>query len=68
MVEKKNNFLLKISGNLFILIPIFLVTGPFLSDLALSIIVIFFLIFIYKEKKFDVFKNNFFKIFFFFYI
>lgn len=68
MIEKKNNFLLKISGNLFILIPIFLVTGPFLSDLALSIIVIFFLIFIYKEKKFDVFKNNFFKIFFFFYI
>jgi len=48
MIEKKNNFLLKISGNLFIFIPIFLVTGPFLSDLALSIIVIFFLIFIYK--------------------
>lgn len=68
MYIKKNNILLKISGYLFILIPFLLITGPFLSDLALSIIVILFFIIIYKEKKFEIFKSNFFKIFFFFYI
>ena len=50
------------------LIPFFLITGPFLSDLALSLVVIIFIIIVVKEKKFSLFKNKFFYIFCFFYI
>ena len=42
MAEEKNSYLLKISSYLFCLIPLFLITGPFLSDLALSIISVLF--------------------------
>ena len=50
---------------LFSLIPFFLITGPFLSDLSISLIAILFLVYCFKEKKFSYFKN---KYFFFFII
>jgi O-antigen ligase len=40
------------------LIPILLITGPFLPDLFLSIACLFFLIKIINNKKFDIFFNN----------
>lgn len=44
-------------------IPILLVTGPFLSDLAISLIGIFFLFIFFKEKMFFLFKNIYFNLF-----
>ena len=41
-------------------IPLFLVTGSFLSDLAIVISAIIFLFFSFIEKKFYFFKNKFF--------
>ncbi len=52
---------------LFSLVPIFLVSGPFLSDLSLILIDIFFLSYIVIKKKFSYFNNLFFKLFLFFY-
>ena len=48
---------------LFSLIPFFLITGPFLSDLSVSLISILFLIYCFKEKDFSFFKNKFFYFF-----
>jgi O-antigen ligase len=50
---------------LFSLIPFFLITGPFLSDLSISLIGLIFLIYCFKKKNFSYFKN---KYFFFFLI
>ena len=52
---------------LFYLIPLGLVTGPFLPDLFLSTIAILFLVDIIKNKNFFFIHTNFFKIFLFFY-
>jgi O-antigen ligase len=48
---------------LFSLIPFFLITGPFLSDLAISLISLLFLIYCFKQKNFTYFKNRYFYIF-----
>ena len=48
---------------LFSLIPFFLVTGPFLSDLSISLISLLFLIYCVKEKNFSYFKNKYFYFF-----
>jgi O-antigen ligase len=48
---------------LFILIPLFLITGPFLSDLSVSMISLIFLIYCLKEKNFSYFKNKYFYFF-----
>ncbi len=48
---------------LFSLIPFFLITGPFLSDLSISLISLFFLIYCMKEKNFSYFKNKYFYFF-----
>jgi O-antigen ligase len=48
---------------LFILIPFFLITGPFLSDLSISLISLLFLIYCVKENNFSYFKNKFFYFF-----
>ena len=48
---------------LFSLIPFFLITGPFLSDLVISLIGIIFLIYCIKYKNFIYFKNRYFYIF-----
>jgi len=69
-LKKKDydNKLVLISSYLFLSIPVLLITGPFLSDLALSLISIFFLIEVIKKKKIQYFKNIFFYVFFIFFI
>ena len=51
---------------LFSLLPFFLITGPFLSDLSVSLISLVFLIYCLKEKNFSYFKNKYFYFFLFF--
>ena len=48
---------------LFSLIPFFLITGPFLSDLSISLISLLFLIYCVKKKNFSYFKNKYFYFF-----
>ena len=57
----------QISIFLLLLFPCFLVTGPFLSELAMNLINIFFLYKIFTKKKFKYFKNKFFVFFILFY-
>ena len=64
----QNLFFNKIPFYLTFLIPIFLVSGPFLSDLAISICAIIFLINSYKNNLISYYKNIFFYIFIIFYI
>jgi len=64
----QNIFFNKVPFYLTFLIPIFLVSGPFLSDLAITICAIIFLINSYKNNLFYYYKNIFFYIFFCFYI
>ena len=52
---------------LFILIPVTLVTGPFLPDLFLSIIALYFLVMTFTKKLFSYYRNYFVYIFVFFY-
>ena len=52
----------------FLMLPIALVTGPFLPEIIIFIISFFFIINCIKEKNFSYFNNILFKIFFFFYI
>ena len=53
---------------LFSLIPFFLITGPFLSDLAISIISLIFILYCFKNKNFSYFKNKYFYFFLVFWI
>ena len=57
------NILKKINIYIVCLLPFFLVTGPFLSDLAISLSGIFFLLFAFLENKKHYFYNIFFIIF-----
>lgn len=50
-----------------LLIPL-LVSGPFLPDLIVSLLSIWFLVYCFKYKKFNIFKNKFFFIFILFYL
>ena len=43
----------KLANYLIIMLPIFLITGPFLSDLSVVLIDLIFIYFVIKEKKFD---------------
>ena len=61
-------FFNKIPFYLTFLIPIFLVSGPFLADLAISICAIIFLINSYKNNLIYYYKNTFFYVFISFYI
>jgi len=61
-------FFNKIPFCLTVLMPIFLVTGPFLPDLAISICSVLFLINSYKNKLINYYKNIFFIVFFFLYL
>ena len=56
------------SAILFSLIPLFLVTGPFLADLSISLINILFLVYCLKKKNFSYFKNKYFHIFIFLFL
>ena len=53
---------------LFSLIPLFLITGPFLSDLAVSLISLMFIFYCFKNKNFSYFKNKYFYFFSIFWI
>jgi O-antigen ligase len=55
-MTSKLNFVIKI---LFLLIPVALVSGPFLPDLFISLMSIIYLIFIIKKKNFKIFNNYF---------
>ena len=48
--------------------PLFLITGPFLSDLSISLIGILFLIYCIKEKNFSFFNNKYFYFFIIFWL
>ncbi len=61
--EKEKFVFYKISITLFSLIPFFLITGPFLSDLSISIISVLFLIYCFKARNFSYFKNRYFYFF-----
>ena len=58
---KKINFD-NIANYLIILLPIFLITGPFLPDLSVVIIDIIFIYYLIKEKNFKFINNFLFKI------
>lgn len=51
----------------FYLIPFALISGPFLPDFLISIIGILFIFYAIKNKHYQYFNNNFFKIFLIFY-
>ena len=53
---------------LFSLIPLFLITGPFLSDLSVSSISLLFLIYCIKKNNFSYFKSKYFYFFLIFWI
>ncbi len=53
---------------LIIILPISIVTGPFLSDLIVSTSAIFFLIYSIKNKNYIYFNTIFFKLFFLFWV
>ena len=58
----------KMAALLVYLIPFALVTGPFLPDLFLCLVGIYFLVTSYKNKLINYYKNKFVYIFFIFYI
>lgn len=63
---KNSFFFYKIPFILTILIPFLLITGPFLSDLSLSICAIIFIFNIFKLKNYTYVKNTYSYIFLFF--
>lgn len=64
----KEKFLIFFPSVLIALIPLFLITGPFLSDLCVIIVGIIFIINLYIEKNFGFLKNKFFFIFIIFFV
>ena len=67
MSEIKNSLHHKIISYVFILIPITLLTGPFLPDLFLSLVAIYFLFASLRLKMYEYYKNIFVYLFSFFY-
>ena len=53
---------------LFSLIPFFLITGPFLSDLSVSLIGLLFIFYCIKRKDFSYFRNKYFYFFLLFWL
>lgn len=66
--NKEKLIFYKLPSFLFILIPFFLITGPFLSDLALSLISLIFIFYCFKNKNFSYFRNKYFYFFLLFWI
>lgn len=64
----KNIILINLPKLLIILLPGFLITGPFLADLSVSITALLFLIYCILEKNYKYFNNFLFKILFTFYL
>ena len=68
-MDKKIDTFVKQSLTIFIiLLPIALITGPFLSDLLISLSSIIFIFYCIYFKNFKYFNNNFFKFFLIFYL
>ena len=65
---QENFIFFKIPVALFSLIPFFLITGPLLSDLSVSLISILFLIYCKKKNNFSYFNRNYFYFFLAFWI
>ena len=61
--NKEKIIFYKIPVFLFTLLPFFLITGPFISDFAVSSISLLFLIYCFRQKNFSYFKNKYFFIF-----
>ena len=66
-VKDQNFFSTTLPKFLIFSIPLLLITGPLLSDLALSTVVIIYFILVIKKKEYRFFNNTFFFIFLFFY-
>ena len=56
-----------ISVFLLLVFPACLVIGPFAAEISMNLIVVFFLIDIFKNKNFSIFRNKFMLFFFLFY-
>ena len=56
------NFFSKIFNYLFLLLPIFLITGPAIPDLIITFSSIFLIILIFYKKKYYIFSNKLFLI------
>jgi O-antigen ligase len=63
MIIKKNKLFINLSSILFILIPVSLITGPFIPDLFLVTIVLFFLSIICFQKQFQFLDKIYVKIY-----
>ena len=61
--SRERFFFYSIPTILFSLLPFFLISGPFLSDLSISLISILFLIYCVRNKNFSYFKNKYFYFF-----
>ena len=61
MINKINNlFLYRLNYGLFVLLPLFLISGPFLADLAVSLIALIFLYQTYCDRQLlSYYKNKF---------
>lgn len=57
-----NLLLHNVASFLILLVPIFLITGPLLSDLAIVLIDLIFLFYILKNKEFNFINNFYFKL------
>ena len=62
-MEKKKFFFNILPSWIIILIPIFLISGPFLSDLGVSLVALIFLVNTIKNKLYNYYKNYFFILF-----
>ena len=58
----------KIPSILLVLLPFSLITGPFISDLSVTLIAVIFLIQSLVQKNFKYFNNIYFKYFIIFYL
>jgi len=67
-LEKRNNLINKTIYFLIVLLPITLVTGPFLPDLSITVIVILFIYTSLKKKLYFFYTNIFTKIFVIFFL
>lgn len=63
MSNFEKNLFINFPSVLFAILPLLMITGPFLSDLSISLISIIFLIYSVKKKDFTFFKNIFFFVF-----
>lgn len=68
MTSTKEKFLIFFPSILIALMPLSLITGPFLSDLSVVLVGIIFLINIYINKNFSFLKNKFFFVFIIYFI